>query len=139
MVLRAESRFAPNSPLEEAGFETLVPRDAIKVSRTADVGLCLIPSQPKSLRERESKPQGRPVASARDDGCESARAEEQDDEAVDGRYKGRSRYGTKLSDHCLDYERCPDLPSPVLAATMVAEDVGGYRVKYAYEVRLQVR
>ena len=57
------------------------------------------------------------------DGCEPARAEEQDDEAVDGRYKG-DRGAAQGCQTLSRYERCPDLPSPVLAATMVAEDVG---------------
>jgi hypothetical protein len=42
---RVRFEFAPDTSLEEAGFEMLVPRDTTKVSRTADVGLCL-DSQP---------------------------------------------------------------------------------------------
>ena len=46
--LRHELGFTLDSPLEEAGFEPLVPRHAVKVSRAAHVASALISHRRKS-------------------------------------------------------------------------------------------
>src|SRR6516164_259167 len=53
----AQHGSSPDSPLEEAGFEPLVPRDTTKFSTPAHY-FCLTPCTRKSRRERQPTPRG---------------------------------------------------------------------------------